>query len=1369
MIEYSGDRNYITQEGGNGQQNNNNHTNQFMNGQNNNTSAFSASSSRLNGLDQQYQQQPRRQMNNNGIGFDSSGQNVGYIGMSDPYGSIQLGNYETPNIMDWNGGVRSLGVMDSQFGITQSNSGIFQQTNSGGGPDWSAGLGGNSLGIPLTGANGQSYNLSDLTQFHSQQIALGAAQQLNSGLQRGGRDPRYPNGIGGGGGVSPRSFGAMQPGTPGTGGSNAQGRALNKMLLDILRERMVDPNRLAMAIDANIERMDCVNLATLLFHTGKKRLLLTPSFIKRIAMRFSGLKEELRAREASNALYGLKCMSSECPEVRQLVFALASKLAVSQTELVAQAVGNALYGCQMMTSDHEEVRYLLHMVSIKVAQCTELLEAQNVGNALYGLRGMNSDCKEVRMIVAALTPKIATAREELNGQALGNSLYGLQGMNSREPEIRSLLSVLASKVSRTWEDLKAQEVGNALYGLKRMNSDVTEVRQLIEALVPKVATSPEILDAQAIGNSFYGMQNMRSDNAPVLLLLGTMADKVMLSPAELDGQAMGNSLYGLQGMRSDKPEVRAVVNAITIKIQASCLEMNAQELGNALYGLQNMTCEHVEVRRLLVALTQKVATSKHELTSQEIGNAIFGIQGMRSEYREVRQLIRQLAFKIQLSSSLIDPQGIANSLFGLQRMTSNSEEVRLLLAALTVKIEQSWKVLSPQHISNSMFGLQNLCSAETEVRGLIHALIPKILASRDELTPKQICISLYGLRNCFSHHDEVRALMASLTEKLSLCTGQISLQVLSLAFFGAQGMDSNFEEVRALVMVLCEKLANVDEIDAFSVANILFGLQRMNSAYLEVQNGIELLSPMVMTLADAGLEIGVQVCASLIYGIQNCSCADEGIRRILFVALAFAKDLITSLGLPQTDPSQPSNLPDALCLHQALSLSLQVLPGLQMDTDLHAEMRQQQDLIYRVVESRKNELPTFRLSVAEKRLADSIADVLMGEPFVVTTGELLHGFEASIVIRLRPGLNLMTKDGVEWSPVLNIEVATPRDSSPKMELFNRLRTQYLFQEMGVVVQTIPSTSLAGQTRAGLRELLRQSNDLFSAIYPPTVEDAANFNAILVASGLVKGDGLLSSLSAEMRFPPEQHIGADSGTSFFSLGGGDSMGAGGLDEFDPVDENSDYFDPRLQPRTRAPFGMLLGWIGELPVVSITPNVTPRSSPTMNYSSTSNRRSPASKYSKPPSATALQPVGQVSRASHQPFVQIGPPMAGTALGATGLLAAQGLAKPSTGLRQQKASQVAYSGRSASNVTIVGLPDGEGDLSILRSEDDEIGLGLAEDIAEDGEHTEMDSEIALLEAQLEIKRLEAKLLQLKKSKSGKVINNTLGDGNDGNDVSS
>lgn len=44
-------------------------------------------------------------------------------------------------------------------------------------------------------------------------------------------------------------------------------------------------------------------------------------------------------------------------------------------------------------------------------------------------------------------------------------------------------------------------------------------------------------------------------------------------------------------------------------------------------------------------------------------------------------------------------------------------------------------------------------------------------------------------------------------------------------------MDSSFEDVRALLVTLCEKLGNVDEIDAFSVANIIFGFQVCKCGY----------------------------------------------------------------------------------------------------------------------------------------------------------------------------------------------------------------------------------------------------------------------------------------------------------------------------------------------------------------------------------------------------------------------------------------------------------------------------------------------------------------------------------------------------------
>jgi hypothetical protein len=120
---------------------------------------------------------------------------------------------------------------------------------------------------------------------------MGLQLQGQLGFQQRIGQPQY--GAGGGSrfsmsqmsqlGGGPQTRPTFSSQSMGTGGSNAQGRALNKMLLEILRDRVVDSNRLAMAIDANIERMDCVNLATLLFHTGKKRLLLTPSFIKRIA------------------------------------------------------------------------------------------------------------------------------------------------------------------------------------------------------------------------------------------------------------------------------------------------------------------------------------------------------------------------------------------------------------------------------------------------------------------------------------------------------------------------------------------------------------------------------------------------------------------------------------------------------------------------------------------------------------------------------------------------------------------------------------------------------------------------------------------------------------------------------------------------------------------------------------------------------------------------------------------------------------------------------------------------------------------------------------------------------------------------------
>ena len=88
-------------------------------------------------------------------------------------------------------------------------------------------------------------------------MMIGMGQQQQQSMNRSNSNNRFSSSqmsqMGGGQGQQSGS-GAKNSNSchNSTGGSNAQGRALNKMLLEILRDRMVDPNRLAMAIDANI-------------------------------------------------------------------------------------------------------------------------------------------------------------------------------------------------------------------------------------------------------------------------------------------------------------------------------------------------------------------------------------------------------------------------------------------------------------------------------------------------------------------------------------------------------------------------------------------------------------------------------------------------------------------------------------------------------------------------------------------------------------------------------------------------------------------------------------------------------------------------------------------------------------------------------------------------------------------------------------------------------------------------------------------------------------------------------------------------------------------------------------------------------------
>ena len=775
-----------------------------------------------------------------------------------------------------------------------------------------------------------------------------------------------------------------------SGGSNAEGRSINQLLLGVLREKTINGHALVSIIDNYIDRMDYVNIATLLFHTGKRKIILPNTFICRITNRLKFMTEELRAREASNALYGLKCMSSDTPEVRDLLSALTDKLRHTTGEFNAQAIGNILYGCQNLKSEYREVRELFRIIAIRVSECTEPLEAQNVGNALYGLRGMSSDYAEIRDLIAVLTPKVVSCREQLNGQALGNSLYGLHNISSVHSEVQGLLIALAGKAANISDQLKAQEIGNALYGLRRMNSDHTPVQMLLDALVPQISLSRDSLDSQAFGNAFYGMQLMKDNNRSVISLVHVMSEKLKYSSVELDGQAIGNCLYGLQNMTCNDALTRECLMNLTLKIESSTCDLNAQEISNALFGLHNVVM-HEDMNRLVSALNMKLASCKHLLGGEELGNALFGTVNMPCNWVPVRVLLTTLYDKFKHSDSMFEPQSISNSLYALHKKSCEHDIVRSLCAILAHKVDNSWKIMTAAQVRTSVYSLNSLTSTP-EVLSLIRSLITKVVSSRDNFLMRYISFSFIGLRNQVECA-ETKAILAALTDKLRKSTDVFKFHDLALILVGIQGFGDCLEIRKLLSSIIALIPTIVDDYTCSLLGYCFFGLQRMNTSCYEAKLIYAFLTSLLTKpnmLNFNPIDIG-----NTFIGISSCSVSDRIIYSTVF-------SLITrSVLLVEFYESNIYNFhlfDDVLTLLQAISIGISCLSDIP--SEQYDELLQLQERLLKLFTTMKYSSITRKLVDPSGIFAYLINLIAAAKlPLVPITNDYLYGFEANLIIQ----------------------------------------------------------------------------------------------------------------------------------------------------------------------------------------------------------------------------------------------------------------------------------------------------------------------------------------------------------------------------------
>ena len=402
----------------------------------------------------------------------------------------------------------------------------------------------------------------------------------------------------------------------------------------------------------------------------------------------------------------------------------------------------------------------------------------------------------------------------------------------------------------------------------------------------------------------------------------------------------------------------------------------------------------------------------------------------------------------------------------------------------------------------------------------------------------------------------------------------------------------------------------------------------MDNTAAEVCTLLGVVESLLTAMAESGLELSPQVCANAIYGLQNCSIADESTRSIMYIIVNRLKELLAAQNeAPAVKQGPFGKFSNLLAIHQALSLVVPMQPDLEIDAELQEELLNLQATFAQLVDDRTEEFKSVPLCPTETRLLEGLTDMFEREPFEVCSGVLIHGFVAGIVIRLKEGVVLHTTSGELWNPILVIEpFGGANESFPRRQLFTRLKHDFFKHAHQIAVQTVPVTILIGKGKSLLRERLLEIPDLFLALYPPTEKDSALFTTTLQARGLCGPNGLLSSLHAhsditDSRMSPMSTSGlsgvtsgeaaAAASSSFFSGGTPNAFAAGTNNANEPCDGSLEYC---LDFHEASPFtgaqrsmllslsassiqqGMALRWIGELPVVKpSSPQPHARSSP------------------------------------------------------------------------------------------------------------------------------------------------------------------------------
>jgi hypothetical protein len=468
----------------------------------------------------------------------------------------------------------------------------------------------------------------------------------------------------------------------------------------------------------------------------------------------------LSGQEISDICFGMKSLSSTCPETIMLIDSLLTHINRGEVMSVSHWC-RAMFGLHFMSTDSLLVRSLVRALSDKVGGIG-VLASQGVkhdpdleedsssfplhdgdasgnvpSNAL--VNSSNEGSREVS-IIRLPTAVLVTPRD------IGSVLYGMQNMSMAHPEVSIAVQYVTEAIKRCHAASMADNCGGdanivmagsdiacSMYALREMPSKLSAVRALVRelaTLLNKSTTPTHSLASVQIALALRGLSNMNSYRTEVRELVAALAAKASLLHNE-DGSVMWTPRGGAERLWS------------------------GELMSGAIYGLRNMNSNLKEVGDLLRAILPFMETDQRS-----------------TERRDQRRIEKNDQRKTHVMTQNMSMAQACVAMYGLKNMTNDpsSENGELVSAILSRVLERTCRARSRLLEVKADFAKGNYTPS-------------KISEDYDvfKVSARNLADALYGMQSMKMTHLDTSTLFTKVMEAYAITKELEDHQIISSA------------------------------------------------------------------------------------------------------------------------------------------------------------------------------------------------------------------------------------------------------------------------------------------------------------------------------------------------------------------------------------------------------------------------------------------------------------------------------------------------------------------------------------------------------------------------------------------------------------